>query len=867
MGFYFNEPKRDPKPRVRSRSGHVPIESMNRLGCSVCPRDKDKDLLTPKMPPSGARSPLIYLLGTGPNDEEDRNGIHWSGNAGKAIASKFDERFFKRNVRSNHITQCMPAIGGPGHPEVAEIECCRGRVVPDIEESKPLVVVGVGDEPLHWATGLPRSALNFRGTLIATKIGRHVCWYFPILYPNYIRGKQRKSKSEYELTLEHDIAYIEQVVEDGLEFPHVFEAPYDKGIEYITGQEQGDIQRLEDRLHDLIKLPHVGFDIETSVIKPHMVRDPKIWTAAIGQFGHVVTFPIDHFDGWGTETRMRKVMGMLGEFVKQSGRKRCHQVAFEQEWCAYFFGKHVLRETEWEDSMAAGHTFDSRQGTKALDVQCRINLGFFLKAQSRVDVSRPNWIHEYPLKEVLRYNALDSKWTDKLIDHYLPRLQADPRSMAIYERKMRLAPTLVLTTARGLPLDMKYAEDMVVDLEEKAKVIEDKIRRTPEVKTYGQRYGTFSPTNADHVLKLMKDVLQREEIESEDYEGHVKFSANEEALEVMPPDEVPSAPLILEHRALSKCLSTYLLPVLEGKLSAADGEMHAEYNAMNAVTGRLSSEAHNWPKHKFKEVRGVVAAYDGEWMVACDYGQIEFRVAGMLSEDENIVKYSWTGYDVHGYWAKRVYDEYPKIVDWIVSEFNVDWDEKGLKTLRQVAKNNWVFPQLFGATTRSCAGRMHIPVDIADDLGAEFWDEFRGAKRWQERTIASYEKKLYVETLGGFRRRGPMTVNELINMPIQGTACEIVLEAQNAISERAQAEDNEELQPAFNGHDDLTFRSSDLRLMSNIKVIAHEMCKPRFSYINVPLIVEVSVGPRWNELQEIAKYSSADLFNLPNPYA
>ncbi len=185
---FFHELKKEPPKQLKRATmrGHVPIASMNKLGCSVCPRNDDPDLLHPKMPASGNGTPLVYLLGTGPNADEDETGRHWMGAAGKAITSMFDRSFYSRHLRSNHITQCMPAIGGPGHPGQPEIECCRGRIVKDIEETKPLVIVGVGDEPLAWATGLPRNALAFRGTLIATKIGNHVCWYFPILYPNYL---------------------------------------------------------------------------------------------------------------------------------------------------------------------------------------------------------------------------------------------------------------------------------------------------------------------------------------------------------------------------------------------------------------------------------------------------------------------------------------------------------------------------------------------------------------------------------------------------------------------------------------------------------------------------------------------------------
>ena len=157
-------------------------------------------------------------------------------------------------------------------------------------------------------------------------------------------------------------------------------------------------------------------------------------------------------------------------------------------------------------------------------------------------------------------------------------------------------------------------------------------------------------------------------------------------------------------------------------------------------------------------------------------------------------------------------------------------------------------------------------ADVATDLGGEFWDEFKGVKRWQEETLKFFERHLYVETLGGNRRRGPMSPNEIINMPIQGTAAEIVCEAMCALSERSVVEDNPDIHPILNVHDDLTFDAADITLDANLSIIVAEMCKHRFDYINVPLVVEVSVGPRWSELEEIGVYRSNELFGLPNPY-
>lgn len=882
MGFFFAEAKAsEPKPAQRRTTkgrGVIPIDSLRQLGCSVCPRNDAKEVqerLHSKLRPTGDSRPTFYLMGTGPNLDEDESGEHWTGEAGSVILSKFSRGVRKNHLRFGHITQCMPPTEADGRRDlnvgVAETECCRNRVIEDIEETKPLVIIGVGDAPLAWATSLPAgkaSALTFRGTLFAVNIGRHRCWYYPILWPNFITKKRQFGKSEYELALEHDIDKIERLVFDHqLQPPNVFTAPFDKGIEIITGAEPNDFQRLERALADLVSEPVIGIDIESTGLRPY-VPDSFLVSAAVGTFDRTVAFSIDHPDGWGSKSRRTKVHQLFSEFVLYSGKKIAHNLAMEQEWLAYHYGDFILRRTEWGDSMAMAHTLDERPGIKSLEVQTVIKCGFNLKAQSSVDVGRPNWWTLYSLKEILRYNGMDTKWCFKIAELYLPELEADPVMLREYERKVRLAPTLVKTQLKGMPVDVDFAQKLSNDFRSLKKDIETKIQRLPDVKKYASMFGPFDPGNSHHVLKLMHDMLKRPEVMRENRDGSTSLTTDEDALNEMG-DEVPAAKLILEHRGIDKQIGTYIEPVVERRIVYPDHRMHPSYSSMIAVTGRLAAQdpnAQNWPKRKFRIIRGIVTTEPNQWIVAADYGQIEFRVVGMASEDDNLVKYCWTGYDVHGFWAQRFVDEYPEIKDYIVREFEVDWDEKGLKTLRQEAKNGWVFPQLFGSSLASCARNLHIPLDVAEDLGAEFWDEFPGVKAWQNRLLQDYEKNLYVETLTGRQRRGPMTKNEIINHPVQGTAADIVLEGMNALSERSDLEEQDDIQPNLNVHDDLSNWVNDARVERVIDIMAHEMCLPRFDFINVPLVVEVSVGTRWNELEEIAKFRSDELFGTPNPY-
>jgi uracil-DNA glycosylase family 4 len=866
LSFFFNEAKAEAKAKpvkkaVSKNAKDIPLHTLSKMGCSGCPRNAD-NIQSPKMKPSGTKQPSIYLLGGSPSTEDDELNMHWSSAEGRNILSKFGRSFTEAEIRSNYITQCH------GDQTAVEIACCRQRIVADIEASRPEVIVTVGDAALHWVTDHSKSnALILHGRVLVARIGTHTCKVVPIIWPNYVH-KNNGRQSPHENALEFDVRLVKDLVMGKLpayDALRPYQGPYDEGITIITGQDPGDLQKLAQALKRIKQNRKGAIDIETNGFRPYRLKNPMLLTVAVGTFEDTVAFALDHPDGWQTAHQRSQAWDLFIDFLLTCGELTAHHVGMELEWLTYFLGEKVARELSWNCTMSMAHTLDERAGTKSLEVLSIIYFGFNLKAQSKVDPAR---LLEFPIRDVLRYNGMDTKWTDKLRDTLQPFIDEEPAYQAEHARKVRLAPTLIITAARGLPASLDVARAKSKALAEEVKALDRKIGNTPEVRDFERQFRMpFSASNPDHVLKMMREVLKREEVKITDKRTKVvTYSTGEEQLAAMPASEVPSAHLILEHRGVSKLESTYVQPVLSGKILDRDGRIRCTYSSMTAETGRLAADdpnLQNWPKRKFKHIREIIEAY----LLALDYGQIEFRVVGMASEDENLVKACWTGYDVHMFWAQRMVALYPKIKDWIVREFQVDWDEKGLKTLRQESKNKWVFPQLFGSQVSSCADALHLPMDVADDLSGEFWDEFRQVKGWQDKVVRSYEKNLYVETLGGRRRRGAMTKNQVINLPIQGTAADIVTEAMCAVSERAYELDMPEAVPSINIHDDLTFEVSENSVDDVLAMVVPEMCKHRFDYINVPLLVEVSVGTNWANLTEIKKYQSDKIFNLRNPYA
>ena len=895
MTFGFFVPQSVAEAQRTKRRVHIPIHAMQRMGCDACPKRDDRNLVSPVMQPHGPRTADLMVLHAAPRTQDDSR-----GGCGYSEAQAFIGRLLRYYDPGDYITHAIIQCAVQGDdlqdvsPDTAETECCRSHLEAAIEAAKPRLIVGVGDAPLAWIKGMLTGkgaqvkAPDARGSLIACKIGKHECWYMPINFPNFLRNRRAGSpKREQELALEHDLRAAVALVNDKtFGQPTVVDSGYGDGVQVVLGDKAGDVSLVEDFLEWAAGLEESGCDFETNGIRPYLIRDergvnnPMLLTAAVGTFDKVLAFPVMHPAGWLNRDQRKRIMRALGNYLRWANRILGHNIAFEMEWTNYWFGVDPLRLHGWEDTMLMAHAMDERVKTKSLGAVTRALFGFNVKQLSNVDTAR---IINYPLPDVLLYNGMDTKWTCAAAEALRNELQRPGWEWAAheYQRKLRMAPVLVLTSAKGVLVNKQTAQAQQTELEAKQKAILGQITKCPEVIQYTRRFGAFSITNTDHVLTLMKTICQRKEIRNEDWQGNISYSTADENLSAIPEDEVPSAALVLKHRGNEKLLTTYVYKLTGTGVNskgdpvscvvADDGCVHSQLSSTIAVTGRLASDDPNIQNiptrtEEGKRVREAFIPPPDHLFVAADYGQIEARVIGMMSECPTLIRYQWLDYDIHGFWASRILELYPKVKDWVVKSVGVDWDEKGLKALRQETKNKWVFPKFFGAQSNSCADDMHLPYEITDQLEREFWSEFSGVLAWQERLIRQYEKNLYVEIMGGPRRTGPMSRNEIINTPVQGSAAVIVQAAMTELSEYAYMHGRDEFQPNLNVHDDLSTMLPVATLEADLDVYAKIMCRPRFDWIIVPLIVETKKGTDWRNLKHHKDYRSDVLYGLPNPY-
>jgi len=128
---------------------------------------------------------------------------------------------------------------------------------------------------------------------------------------------------------------------------------------------------------------------------------------------------------------------------------------------------------------------------------------------------------------------------------------------------------------------------------------------------------------------------------------------------------------------------------------------------------------------------------------------------------------------------------------------------------------------------------------------------------WHKWAYEFYAKHGYIETRTGRRRYAPIEGGEIINMPIQGSGSDIVIDGMCRLSEYALETGQDQYQPILNIHDDLSFYLPELTWQRDLDKIIEIMLDCKYPWINVPLAVEASHGPNWYLQEEYGTFDNS----------
>ncbi|HEV8534411.1 MAG TPA: DNA polymerase I [Candidatus Limnocylindria bacterium] len=317
----------------------------------------------------------------------------------------------------------------------------------------------------------------------------------------------------------------------------------------------------------------------------------------------------------------------------------------------------------------------------------------------------------------------------------------------------------------------------------------------------------------------------------------------------------PVVDKILEYREIEKLRSTYA-EGLGGLVDPETRRVHTTFEQTVAATGRLSSRAPNLQNIPIRTPlgrrirRAFVAGSPDLVLVAADYSQIELRVLAHVSQDPALLDAFRSGADIHRRTAAAGFG---------VAESAVTREQRDVAKMLN-------FGIVYGMSDFGLAWRMKMPREEAERFIDEYFKRYGQVRRYVLETKAFCIEQGYVETLLGRRRYIPdMTsrVNAVrnaaermaINMPIQGTAADIMKIAMSRVH-RALHESGMHARVLLQVHDELVAEVPRAEVDRMARLLGDEMSA---SYeLDVPLVVDVRVGPNWDEMQRLEVPAAAN---------
>jgi len=824
------------------------MDHVAKMGCRACPLSK-ADLMHPKISAVGSTHPKIYYLGEAPGEEEDREGVPFVGRAGRLLRSDIQEDI---PHRIHNCARCRPTDGMKNRdPTDIELAACRSSVEEDITWTKPKVIVALGNVAMKWTLGVS-GIKQWRGRYVPARIGDHVCWVFPCLHPSFInrqgsegRDSDKLTGDDWKYTFHRDLWRVQNEIDrlpecEGPKGPDGADAD----IELCTGSDKswGDLDRFVTDIIAKGPLITGALDLETVGLRPY-AEGAKVLTASISDGSRTMSFPIDHPEA--SRKFRDRATTILRRFVFSSAAKVAHNLPFELEWLAWLFGEGVLRVGGWDDTMAGEYVLDVRDpDTLDLGFCTMHRFGFDVKSLSPLDKKK---LAGYRLADVLRYNGLDSKWTALLLPVILDEIRKQ-RLQQAYRLQIERVPTLVWAQKIGLVVNKQEVEANLKKYTSIEKQSLSVIEADKDVKRFVRLTGEFNPYSVPQVVGFFRDFLKLDAGRRRD-----KYSTDDDALIAM---KHPVAAALRKARAARKMCSTYVENLsVGGKDIYPDGRVHTSFKPCWTSTTRLASESlnmQNWPKRDGdqKELRRQIDCPPGFEFLCADYGQIEYRIIAEDSGDPVIQNALFDGFDVHQYWAEKLADAYPSLLQ----------DRGGrMKDLRRDTKSNLVFPAFYLSSLEACAARLGMPVRILAPVFEDFWEMFKGVKAWQGRVLRFFDQYGYVKSITGRRRWAPMSNFMKVNTPIQSAASDIVIDASNRIFNRVVENDLwRDILFVINIHDDLSFYVRKSMFDELLELVVDECLHPTFIKLRVPLSIEVTRGPNWLDQEDVGAFDNVE---------
>jgi DNA polymerase-1 len=311
--------------------------------------------------------------------------------------------------------------------------------------------------------------------------------------------------------------------------------------------------------------------------------------------------------------------------------------------------------------------------------------------------------------------------------------------------------------------------------------------------------------------------------------------------ELAPAHELPRH--VLQWRALHKLKSTYI-DALPQMIHPETGRVHTCFNQAVAATGRLSSSDPNLQNIPIRteigrEIRRAFVAAPGRVLISADYSQIELRVLAHMAGEDALIEAFRSGEDIHERTGLQLFGP------------NSGLDKHMLRSRSKMVN----YAVLYGKTPFTLAKDINVTQEAAQEFINAYFAGFPRVREFIDRTLAEARETGVVKTMAGRRRLTPNLTSrnfqmraqaerEAVNMPIQGTAADILKKAMIDLH-AALPRRGLKAQMILTVHDELLFECDQSEVEQTSAVVKEMM--ENAVHLSVPLTVDVGVGENWKD--------------------
>jgi DNA polymerase-1 len=429
------------------------------------------------------------------------------------------------------------------------------------------------------------------------------------------------------------------------------------------------------------------------------------------------------------------------------------------------------------------------------------------------------------------------------------KLREEKMEDLFYKIEMPLVKILVKMEMNGVSLDVKFLKILSGELADKISRLEKKIHTL----SGDENFNINSSQQLSQVLfekmKLPTDGIKKTQ---------TGYSVAAPELEKLKEENI-IINFISEYKELVKLKNTYIdaLPKL---ISKKTNRLHTTFNQTVTATGRLSSSNPNLQNIPIRteigrKIRKAFVAEPKRKLLSADYSQIELRIIAMIADDKKMKGIFNKDLDIHTATAAEV------------NQISI---EDVTSEMRRAAKA-LNFGVIYGMSVFGFAQSAGIDRDRAKEFIENYMGKFSDVAKYIERSKDDAKKNGYAETLFGRRRYLPelnstnamvrnSTERMAINMPIQGTAADIIKIAMIKIDEWINKYNNENkgaVKLLLQVHDELLFSVKEECLEKAAQDIK-EIMENRSLDIDgkkidfpVPIKVDLKAGDNWEEMEII----------------